>query len=76
MDPVVFWLNTQLMQSYWASQVPSASVSYLDLESARSAGDPYGQQTAFTWQEWPLRRMRSHTARRTAARSLSHRPTT
>jgi hypothetical protein len=41
-DPVVFWLNTQLMQSYWASQAPSASVSFLDLESARSAGDPYG----------------------------------
>ena len=41
-DPVVFWLNAQLMQSYWASQAPSASVSILDLESARSAGDPYG----------------------------------
>lgn len=41
-DPVVFWLNTLLMQGYWAANAPaSASVSVLDLESAASAGDPY-----------------------------------
>jgi hypothetical protein len=41
-DPVVFWLNTQLMQGYWASHAPStASISALDLDSAVSANDPY-----------------------------------
>lgn len=41
-DPVVFWLNTQLMQGYWASRAPaSASISVLDLESPVSPGDPY-----------------------------------
>ena len=41
-DPIVFWLNTQLMQGYWASQAPaSAPVSVLDLESTPSSGDPY-----------------------------------
>ncbi len=42
-DPVVFWLNTQLMQGYWASHPPSAaSISVLDLEAAVSANDRYG----------------------------------
>jgi alpha/beta superfamily hydrolase len=41
-DPIVFWLNTQLMQNYWASHAPaSASISVLDLESTVSANDPY-----------------------------------
>ncbi|HWJ36645.1 MAG TPA: prolyl oligopeptidase family serine peptidase [Steroidobacteraceae bacterium] len=41
-DPIVFWLNTQLMQSYWAAHAPaSASIGVLDLESAVSANDPY-----------------------------------
>jgi hypothetical protein len=41
-DPIVFCLNTQLMQGYWASQAPaSASVSVLDLESTPSTGGPY-----------------------------------
>jgi hypothetical protein len=39
-DPVVFWLNTQLMQGYWASHAPStASISVLDLESPVSVND-------------------------------------
>lgn len=39
-DPIVFWLNTQLMQGYWASHAPaSAPISVLDLESVGS--DPY-----------------------------------
>ena len=39
-DPVVFWLNTQLMQAYWASHAPStASISVLDLESPVSVND-------------------------------------
>ena len=41
-DPTVFWLNTELMQQYWASHAPaSAPVSVLDLESASSGSDPY-----------------------------------
>ena len=41
-DPVVFWLNTQLMQAYWAAHAPAAgSLSVLDLESAAVANDPY-----------------------------------
>jgi hypothetical protein len=43
LDPLVFWFNAQLMQGFWASQVPpSATLSVLDLESAVSANDPYG----------------------------------
>jgi hypothetical protein len=42
-DPLVFWLNTRLMQNYWASHAPtSASISVLDLESAVATNDPYG----------------------------------
>ena len=41
-NPVVFWLNTQLMQGYWASHAPaSAPISVLDLESTVLASDPY-----------------------------------
>ncbi|HXA37045.1 MAG TPA: prolyl oligopeptidase family serine peptidase [Steroidobacteraceae bacterium] len=40
MDPLVFWLNTDLMQKYWAAHTP-ASVSVLDLESAAGTNDPY-----------------------------------
>jgi alpha/beta superfamily hydrolase len=41
-DPIVFWLNTQLMQGYWASRAAaSTSISVLDLESARLPNDPY-----------------------------------
>jgi Prolyl oligopeptidase family len=42
LDPIVFWLNTRLMQSYWARHAPSsASLSVLDLESSASTDDPY-----------------------------------
>jgi hypothetical protein len=41
LDPVVLWLNTQLMQGYWASQAPAASPTVLDLESAAATNDPY-----------------------------------
>jgi hypothetical protein len=40
-DPLVFFFNTQLMQSYWAAQSPSAPVSALDLEAAAIPNDPY-----------------------------------
>ncbi len=41
-DPLVFWLNTQLMQDYWSSHASaSAPISVLDLEAAASSNDPY-----------------------------------
>jgi hypothetical protein len=41
-DPTVFWLNTQLLQGYWASHAPASTpVSVLDLDSPASAADPY-----------------------------------
>jgi dienelactone hydrolase len=41
-DPTVFWLNTQLMQAYWAQQAPEAAVTFLDVDAASTgAGDPY-----------------------------------
>jgi hypothetical protein len=41
-DPLVFWLNTELMQRYWSSYAPpTAPISVLDLESAASNNDPY-----------------------------------
>ncbi len=41
-DPLVFWLNTELMQKYWASHAPaSAPIGVLDLESPASSNDPY-----------------------------------
>jgi hypothetical protein len=42
LDPVVFFVNTQLMQAYWTAHAPaSASIGVLDLESAVTANDPY-----------------------------------
>jgi hypothetical protein len=42
-DPTVFWLNTQLMQTYWSTHAPaSAPISVLDVDSASTSGDPYG----------------------------------
>ncbi len=42
-DPLVFWLNTALMQDYWTSRAPpSAPTGVLDLESAVVPNDPYG----------------------------------
>ena len=44
LDPVVFWLNTQLMQAYWATQTSTAvPITVLDLESAVTANDPNAQ---------------------------------
>ena len=41
-DPLVFWLNTQLMQAYWSSRATAPSqISVLDLEAAASSNDPY-----------------------------------
>jgi pimeloyl-ACP methyl ester carboxylesterase len=40
-DPTAFYLNTQLMQNYWAGNLPSAPVTILDVDSAVGVGDPY-----------------------------------
>lgn len=40
-DPTVFYLNTQLMQAYWTTNVPVAPVTVLDVDSAVASGDPY-----------------------------------
>jgi hypothetical protein len=40
-DPTVFYMNTQLMQGYWAANAPSAQVTVLDVDSAVGANDPY-----------------------------------
>ena len=37
-DPTVFFLNTQLMQQYWATVAPTAPVTVVDIDSS---GDPY-----------------------------------
>jgi hypothetical protein len=40
-DPVVFYLNTQLMQAYWAMNAPESPVTFLDVDAAVGSGDPY-----------------------------------
>jgi hypothetical protein len=39
-DPTVFYMNTQLMQAYWATT--SAPLTVLDIDSAVTSGDPFG----------------------------------
>ena len=40
-DPTVFYMNTQIMQGYWAMTAPTAPVTVLDVDSAAGSGDPY-----------------------------------
>jgi alpha/beta superfamily hydrolase len=40
-DPVVFYLNTQLMEGYWAVTAPESPVMVLDVDSPASRGGPY-----------------------------------
>jgi hypothetical protein len=40
-DPVVFYLNTQLIQGYWAMNAPNSPVAILDVDSSASSDDPY-----------------------------------
>jgi alpha/beta superfamily hydrolase len=40
-DPVVFYLNTQLMEGYWAVTAPESPVLVLDVDSPASRGGPY-----------------------------------
>jgi len=43
-DPTVFYLNTQLIQGYWAANAPSSNVTVLDVDSSVSSGDPYADE--------------------------------
>ena len=41
-DPVVFWLNTEALQTYWQNTAPaSAPFTVLDVDAATSNDDPY-----------------------------------
>jgi dienelactone hydrolase len=40
-DPVVFYLNTQLMQGYWAVTAPESPVTVLDIDAPPSQDGPY-----------------------------------
>ena len=40
-DPVVFFINTQLMQGYWAANAPDSPVTVLDVDAPASQGGPY-----------------------------------
>jgi poly(3-hydroxybutyrate) depolymerase len=41
-DPIVFWLNTQLIQNYWSSRQPTVTgFNVLDIDSSASVADPY-----------------------------------
>jgi predicted esterase len=47
-DPTVFYFNTQLMQSYWSTHLPSAAPVVLDVDAAASGSDSFAQlQIAF-----------------------------
>jgi hypothetical protein len=47
-DPTVLFMNTQLIQSYWAANGATGPVSVLDLDSDISINDPEGgRKTAF-----------------------------
>lgn len=40
-DPVVFFLNTQLMQGYWAVTAPESPVTFLNVDAPPSHDGPY-----------------------------------
>ncbi len=41
-DPVVYWLNTEAMQSYWTAKAPAAApFSVLDVDAATTSNDSY-----------------------------------
>jgi alpha/beta superfamily hydrolase len=56
-DPVVFFLNTRLMQGYWAMNAPGSPVTVLDVDAPAGLGGPYqnlryGFQLTKTLLEW------------------------
>jgi dienelactone hydrolase len=40
-DPTVLFLNTELLQGYWAAHSSSAPVTVVDIDSAPTSADPY-----------------------------------
>lgn len=40
-DPTVFFTNTLLIKQYWTTNAPAAAVTYVDIDSAPAANDPY-----------------------------------
>ncbi len=42
-DPTVFFLNTQLLQGYWAASGGNPPVTVLDVDSAKTDGDPFDE---------------------------------
>jgi hypothetical protein len=40
-DPVVYYLNTQLMEGYWAVTAPGSPILVLDVDSPAGRGGPY-----------------------------------
>jgi hypothetical protein len=45
-DPTVLYMNTQLIQGYWAANGVTAPITVLDLDSDISASDPYAARKA------------------------------
>lgn len=43
-DPTVYYLNTQLMQGYWAASGSTPPVTVLDVDSAKTDNDPYDKE--------------------------------
>ena len=43
-DPTVFYLNTQLIDGYWAATAAATSVTVLDVDSSPSGSDPYASE--------------------------------
>jgi hypothetical protein len=39
-DPTVIFMNTQLIQAYWAANGATAPITVLDLDSGITSGDP------------------------------------
>lgn len=40
-DPVVYYVNTQLMEGYWAMTAPASYILVLDVDAPASRGGPY-----------------------------------
>ncbi len=40
----MFYLNTQLIDGYWASTATTSSVTLLDVDSSAASGDPYANE--------------------------------
>ncbi|HEY5806381.1 MAG TPA: hypothetical protein VIT67_00345 [Povalibacter sp.] len=43
-DPTVYYMNTQLMQGYWAASGTTAPITILDVDAAKTDNDPYDEE--------------------------------